>query len=421
MVYKCTSITHQHLAAFECHLKAWHDGYIHYHHWNCKTLLLDEQFVTIDECFYKVPGVAKLPSGVPRNVIIEHDTKISFDKHLATVDELVFENEQVRRDAENVLRCPTVDDGRQGGQQCDKQAASPHARHSLLFIARHAPRGYLIQDISELWLPKKRKAPDALDGVIERQSPYLRRDVNARTSIPPPVVAAGRGDVTVANLSGSVTPLRTPTRPTGSTSMSKLATRNSTPAPLRKSSLGSDRQLPSQLSREQVLTPGARDTVSGTMKTPLRAHTNTTGVALQPNPPRTSTDPLAPPSTTTPFKPPSFLSRPTGSSTPTTALPRRMLGTTRSSSPAVQKSLQANWAKVSEASKQAGSPFSASASTAHRQREGRGAPTETEEEKLQRKRSVLAQLNQEKELVIVPVDQQRKDGERGDTSSWMFD
>lgn len=61
---------------------------------NSKMLLFDDKFVGLDDCFFRIPGFKSL-SDVPRSVILAEDVQVDFDRHIATVDQLVFEEERV--------------------------------------------------------------------------------------------------------------------------------------------------------------------------------------------------------------------------------------------------------------------------------------------------------------------------------------
>lgn len=62
-------------------------------------VLLSDNFVILDECFFRAPGLNTMRD-VPKSYRIPTDTSVSFDKFLATLDEAVFEEEKV---------CPSVE------------------------------------------------------------------------------------------------------------------------------------------------------------------------------------------------------------------------------------------------------------------------------------------------------------------------
>jgi hypothetical protein len=90
---------------------------------------------------------------------------------------------------------------------------------------------------------------------------------------------------------------------------------------------------------------------------------------------------------------------------------KRSLGTTRPSSIVAYKSLQSDWAKFAETEI---AENGAAKSSPWRGRE-------TEEQREARKKAMLEKLDKEKEVEIVPVNQERRDGQEGDPSGWMFD
>lgn len=57
-------------------------------------VLLSEKFVILDECFFRAPGLDVMRD-VPKPYIVPSDTKVSFEKHIATLDNAVFEEEKV--------------------------------------------------------------------------------------------------------------------------------------------------------------------------------------------------------------------------------------------------------------------------------------------------------------------------------------
>lgn len=61
---------------------------------NSKMLLVDEKFAELDDCFFRIPGIQSL-SDVPKSVVLAEGVQVDFDKHIATVEELVFEEEKV--------------------------------------------------------------------------------------------------------------------------------------------------------------------------------------------------------------------------------------------------------------------------------------------------------------------------------------
>lgn len=68
-----------------------------FHHLNAKMVLLSDNFVILDECFFRAPGL-NVMRDVPKAYLIPADTPVSFDKYLATLDEAVFEEEKVGPD-----------------------------------------------------------------------------------------------------------------------------------------------------------------------------------------------------------------------------------------------------------------------------------------------------------------------------------
>lgn len=119
------------------------------------------------------------------------------------------------------------------------------------------------------------------------------------------------------------------------------------------------------------------------------------------------------PKVSTPFKAPTFLhaSSPLVSAGPSSLTKKRSLGTTRPSSIVAYKSLQSDWAKFAETEI---AENGAAKSSPWRGRE-------TEEQREARKKAMLEKLDKEKEVEIVPVNQERRDGQEGDPSGWMFD
>lgn len=126
---------------------------------------------------------------------------------------------------------------------------------------------------------------------------------------------------------------------------------------------------------------------------------------------------ISTPKTTTPFKPPSFVLAGPASS-PVEARPtsfqRRTLGSTRPSSSLARQSLQAEWSKYAEQL-----PTSA--------RKPKFTPKRTllHGESLakqdERRAAHLEQVKTRPEPEIIPLNQERRDGEPGDPSSWLFD
>jgi hypothetical protein len=55
---------------------------------------MSDQFVVLDECFYRPPGIHNLRD-IPKSYKIPLETNATFDKHVATVEEAVFEEEKV--------------------------------------------------------------------------------------------------------------------------------------------------------------------------------------------------------------------------------------------------------------------------------------------------------------------------------------
>lgn len=113
--------------------KSWQDGYLVFHHLNAKMVLLSDKFVILDECFYRAPGINVLRD-IPKQYQIPSDTSVSFDKHLATSDEAVFEEEKDISELYEKKRkkatdlddfVDSEDDGRQvAPRKCNKTAAS---------------------------------------------------------------------------------------------------------------------------------------------------------------------------------------------------------------------------------------------------------------------------------------------------------
>lgn len=57
-------------------------------------VLLSEKFVILDECFFRAPGL-DIMRDIPKAYVVPSDTKVSFEKHIATLDNAVFEEEKV--------------------------------------------------------------------------------------------------------------------------------------------------------------------------------------------------------------------------------------------------------------------------------------------------------------------------------------
>ncbi|KAK9899090.1 hypothetical protein P389DRAFT_209107 [Cystobasidium minutum MCA 4210] len=73
--------------------KAWHDGYLVFHHLNAKMVLLSDNFVILDECFFRAPGLG-IMRDIPKDYKLPSDTQVSFEKHIATLDEAVYEEQK---------------------------------------------------------------------------------------------------------------------------------------------------------------------------------------------------------------------------------------------------------------------------------------------------------------------------------------
>lgn len=76
-------------------MQTWHDGYVVFHHMNSKAVLFSDKFIELDDCFFRLPGVTS-HRDIPKEVKLAEDLEVEFEKHLATIQELVFEEEKVR-------------------------------------------------------------------------------------------------------------------------------------------------------------------------------------------------------------------------------------------------------------------------------------------------------------------------------------
>ena len=61
---------------------------------NSKMILVDDKFVELDDCFFRIPGIRSL-SDVPKTVKLADGVQVDFEKHIATVEDFVFEEEKV--------------------------------------------------------------------------------------------------------------------------------------------------------------------------------------------------------------------------------------------------------------------------------------------------------------------------------------
>lgn len=63
---------------------------------NSKCYLLDDHFVVLDECFFRIPLPAvRTLSNVPKEVKLLTDMEVDFDNYKSTIDAFVFEEEKV--------------------------------------------------------------------------------------------------------------------------------------------------------------------------------------------------------------------------------------------------------------------------------------------------------------------------------------
>lgn len=120
--------------------------------------------------------------------------------------------------------------------------------------------------------------------------------------------------------------------------------------------------------------------------------------------------------TTTPFKPPSFVkSSNAGSPQPAapSSVPRRTLGSTRPSSLLARQALQSEWSKYADQL-----PKITTKSTPYKNTSSRSfsSPAQTDEHRA----ANLEKFRKQAEPDIVPVNRNRRDGEEGDPSSWLF-
>ena len=119
---------------------------------------------------------------------------------------------------------------------------------------------------------------------------------------------------------------------------------------------------------------------------------------------------FATPKSTRPFKPPSSVGSSVDPSTPS-VLPRKSLGASRPVSLIARRSLQLDWVKFTETSQQATPP----------PHDVEKASKDSRQEKATRRTCMMRMLHQQNQPEIVPVNQKRRDGEEGDTSSWILD
>ena len=61
---------------------------------NSKAVLFSDKFIELDDCFFRLPGLTS-HRDIPKEVKLAEDLEVEFERHLATIQELVFEEEKV--------------------------------------------------------------------------------------------------------------------------------------------------------------------------------------------------------------------------------------------------------------------------------------------------------------------------------------